>query len=446
MERLVDALLSLSGPVAYALVGGLAFTEAAAFIGLVVPGELAVVLGGVLAAEGRVDLGLMMVVASIAAVTGDSVGYELGRRYGRRILDRPRVRTHVGPRLDRAEDVLHRYGGRAILLSRWTSVLRALVPSVAGMVRMPYGRFLVFNLLGGVSWAVAFVGLGYVAGASWRRVEAVAGPASALLLVLLVLLWALRVAARRLSAHADQVRGQLARLADTPVLRGARARFAVPLAWVARRFTPGAARGLGWTLSLVCAGGAAWVLGVAVQSLLAHEALALVDRPVAHWVAARTTSEATTVARAIVAWTSPPRGAWAVAAVTGIAWWGAGRSAAAHVVVAAGLTALLGSGLQMLLPASAVGTRFPAVSVAWLAAAGAAAVTGLAVHRLALAIRLAAAVAAVVLVVAAAELVAAGTAVSGIVGGLAIGVLIAAGGDLTARTVAGSRIHAPTAL
>lgn len=130
-------------------------------------------------------------------------------------------------------------GGRAVFLGRWTSLLRALVPGLAGMARMPYGRFLAFNIVGGAAWATTFVLLGYVAGASWRRVERVAGRASLLLLTLIVIGVVIRWVTRRLVAHADVVRKRLIALAATPAVRGLTTRFAVPIAWARDRLTPG---------------------------------------------------------------------------------------------------------------------------------------------------------------------------------------------------------------
>lgn len=149
MGRLVDWLLGLSGGAVYAVVGLLAFGEAAAFVGLLLPGEAAVLLGGVLAAQGRVSLWVMLGVACTAAVLGDSAGYEIGRHTGPRILRWRLLRGPFAGHVEHAQAYLDEHGGRAVFLGRWTSVLRALVPGLAGVARMPYRRFLAFNLAGG---------------------------------------------------------------------------------------------------------------------------------------------------------------------------------------------------------------------------------------------------------------------------------------------------------
>lgn len=201
MATFIEALGSFSGWLALLTVGLLAFGEAAAFIGLVVPGETALLMGGVLAATGRVSLTAMVVVAMAGAIAGDSVGYEIGRRGGSP-LRRSRLGRWVGAeRWARAERFVARHGPAAVLLGRWVGVLRALVPALAGMNRMPYRRFLLFNALGGAGWATTVVLAGYLAGASWRRVEEGFGRAGAVLAAVLVvgllLAWWLRRRAGR---------------------------------------------------------------------------------------------------------------------------------------------------------------------------------------------------------------------------------------------------------
>lgn len=174
MTRWLEGLLSLSGPVAYLVIGGLVFAEDAIFVGFVLPGESAAVLGGVLASRGTISVGVLMAVVITAAVVGDSVGYEVGRHFGGALLSSRPLRKHRH-RLDRVSDFLRERGGYAVFLGRWTAFARAVTPALAGIARMPYGRFLAWNATGGIIWGATFVLLGYLAGNSYATVEKVAG-------------------------------------------------------------------------------------------------------------------------------------------------------------------------------------------------------------------------------------------------------------------------------
>ena len=174
MTRWLEGLLSLSGPVAYLVVGGLVFAEDAIFVGFVLPGETAAVLGGVLASRGTISVGVLLVVVILAAVVGDSVGYEVGRHFGGTLLASRPLRNHRH-RLDKVSTFLRERGGYAVFLGRWTAFARAVTPGLAGIARMPYGRFLAWNAAGGIIWGATFVLLGYLAGNSYATVEKVAG-------------------------------------------------------------------------------------------------------------------------------------------------------------------------------------------------------------------------------------------------------------------------------
>lgn len=195
MSGLVDSLLGVPPGVAYLLIGVLVFAEAAIFVGFVLPGETAVILGGVLASAGRLSLAWLLVLVVVAAIVGDSIGYEVGRVAGPRIL-RSRPLRRYRERLDSARGFLRRRGGMAVFLGRFTAFLRAVTPAMAGLSQMPYRRFLAYNAAGGLVWGVGVALLGYFAGASYKKVESALGRGSAALLLLVVLtalvVWRLR--------------------------------------------------------------------------------------------------------------------------------------------------------------------------------------------------------------------------------------------------------------
>lgn len=171
IELLVDFFWRV-GHWSYLLLFIAAMLESAAFLGLLVPGETLTVLAGVLVSAGVLGLPESMAVAAVGAAVGDSIGYELGRHLGR-----PWLLAH-GPRvglrhttLQRLDELFARHGGKTVLIARFVGILRALAPFIAGASRMPYRWFLLFNAMGAVLWAVAFVSLGYALGASWWIVE-----------------------------------------------------------------------------------------------------------------------------------------------------------------------------------------------------------------------------------------------------------------------------------
>ncbi|MGO4805250.1 DedA family protein [Arthrobacter sp. 2MCAF15] len=174
MTQFVENILNFPPLLAYVIVAGLVFAEDALFVGFVIPGETAAVLGGVVASRGNAQLWLMMVLVVMAAVVGDSVGYEVGKHLGPRFLELRGFRKKR-TRLDEAQDFLRRKGGAAVFLGRFVAFFRAVMPALAGSARMPYPRFLAFNVAGGILWGVGFVLLGFVAGNSYEAVAKAAG-------------------------------------------------------------------------------------------------------------------------------------------------------------------------------------------------------------------------------------------------------------------------------
>ena len=136
LPDLEGALTDLSdtlGTWTYALVGGLAFLETGAFVGLVAPGETAVVLGGVVAAEGGVSLVPMLLIVWVAAAAGDLASFMLGRRFGRPFLVARGPRLGITPdRLVRVDSFFDRHGPKAILVGRFVGIVRAVAPFLAG--------------------------------------------------------------------------------------------------------------------------------------------------------------------------------------------------------------------------------------------------------------------------------------------------------------------------
>jgi membrane-associated protein len=161
-EALLSDLSDSLGGWTYVLVGGLAFLETGAFVGLVAPGETAVVLGGVVAARGEVELAVLLVVVWLAAALGDLSSYLLGRRLGMGFLTSRGPRVGVTEqRLARVESFVQRHGPQAVLVGRFVGLVRAVAPFLAGATGLEPRRFIPWSLLGTLAWSSLFTLVGF---------------------------------------------------------------------------------------------------------------------------------------------------------------------------------------------------------------------------------------------------------------------------------------------
>jgi membrane-associated protein len=193
--NIIGHILSAPSVVVYALVGFLVFAEDALFVGFVLPGETAAILGGVAASQHHVHLGIVLAIVIAAAIVGDTVGYEIGHHFGARVLDLRILRKHRH-RLASAQSLLARRGGWAVFIGRFTAFFRAVMPALAGTAQMPYPRFLAFNAVGGVVWGTGAVLVGYLAGNSYQSIEKAVGRGGAAVVAAIALIslivWSIR--------------------------------------------------------------------------------------------------------------------------------------------------------------------------------------------------------------------------------------------------------------
>jgi undecaprenyl-diphosphatase len=245
------------GPWTYLFAGGLAFLETGAFVGLIAPGETAVLVAGVVAGQGEIDLWVLIAIVWAAATLGDLTSYTLGRRLGRGFIERhgPRLKI-TEERLQHVDRFFERRGGMTILVGRFIGLVRSVAPFIAGSSRMPLRIFLPYDVLGAGLWAALFCTLGYLFWHSLDRVTAYLGRGVFALATLVALVAAL-VYARRLQHDPEErararawIDAQLERPALRPagrVLRPAWRRVGRPVAehsvaparFVWHRFTPG---------------------------------------------------------------------------------------------------------------------------------------------------------------------------------------------------------------
>jgi len=195
ISGLTAALGHMSGWAAIALIAALVFGETAIFLGFVLPGEAAVVFGGVLASRGHVWMPGLICVVVVCAVAGPLVGYEVGRRMGDRLFTARRL-SRISGQLERARVALRDRGAIAVFGGRFVAVVRALMPAAAGAAEVPYRVFAISNLISGVAWGVGYSLLGYLAGSAYGVVERTVGTslaiAVAVVIVGLVATWAWR--------------------------------------------------------------------------------------------------------------------------------------------------------------------------------------------------------------------------------------------------------------
>jgi membrane protein DedA with SNARE-associated domain len=219
----------------YPLVGGLAFLETGAFIGLVAPGETAVILGGALTAKGEQSLPLMLGVVWFSAWAGDSVSFWLGRTLGRGFAVRHGAKLRItAERLAQVEEYFQRHGGKTIVIGRFIGVVRALAPFIAGSSGLRYRAFVPYSILGTGLWAATFVLVGYLGADALNRVIDLAARGTFLFGVVVVTAVILFVVVRFLR-QAENRRRIVARLEASPVLR----RVVPQLRFVWHRVTPG---------------------------------------------------------------------------------------------------------------------------------------------------------------------------------------------------------------
>jgi MYXO-CTERM domain-containing protein len=294
LEHLLIDVGETLGSWTYLLVGALAFFETGAFVGLVAPGETALLLGGLVAGQGQISVLTLIAIVWAAAVAGDLTSFFLGRRLGRTFLVKHGPRVHITEgRLHQVEGFFDRHGGKAILIGRFVGIVRAVAPFLAGSSGMPLRRFVPYDVIGAGLWGSTFVLLGYIFWQSFSQLVNYAKTGALALGTVIVLVVAIVSAVRWLRdpAHREQARDWLERQAERPALRPL-ARALRPLLRTSRRparfvwdrVTPGDL-GLALTtlLAVASVGGFVFVwdlVGVQQRTFLAGdtESLRLADR------------------------------------------------------------------------------------------------------------------------------------------------------------------------
>lgn len=137
------------------------FTETGLLVGFFLPGDSLLVVAGLVASIADWPVALLIVTLCIAAIVGDSVGYAIGRRAGPAIYDRKETRLFRKSHLLAAQAFYEKHGGKTIVLARFMPFVRTFAPVVAGVANMPYARFVLFNIVGGIAWVTSMILIGY---------------------------------------------------------------------------------------------------------------------------------------------------------------------------------------------------------------------------------------------------------------------------------------------
>lgn len=154
------------GPWVVLVVCGIVFAETGLLVGFFLPGDTLLFTAGLLVATGTVDVNIWVLglLISLAAFVGDQLGYWIGRRAGPTVFSRPESRIFRQENVDRAEEFFARHGGKAITLARFVGIVRTFTPVVAGVARMRYSAYVLYDAAGALLWGMGLTLLGYVLG------------------------------------------------------------------------------------------------------------------------------------------------------------------------------------------------------------------------------------------------------------------------------------------
>jgi undecaprenyl-diphosphatase len=199
LQKLLEEVSNTLGAWTYLLVGVFAFAETGAFVGLVVPGETVMLLGGAVAGQGAISIYVLIAVAWFAAWLGDTTSFFLGRRLGREFVLAHGPRVGIShERFEKVEDYFGSHGGKTIFIGRWISLVRAFAPFIAGSSGMGYRSFVPYSILGTGLWASLHILIGYVFSSAIESAGHYAARGAAVLATLIVVTAATVFVVRRL--------------------------------------------------------------------------------------------------------------------------------------------------------------------------------------------------------------------------------------------------------
>ncbi len=164
-------LIELIKAVGYLGLFGIVFAETGLLVGFFLPGDSLLFTAGILAAEGYLDISLLLVVLAGAAIIGDSAGYSIGKKFGPKIFTRENSLLFNKNHLRKAEAFFEKHGPKTIIIARFVPIIRTFAPTLAGVGKMSYPKFLTYNIVGALFWVLSVTLLGYWLGLKVENIE-----------------------------------------------------------------------------------------------------------------------------------------------------------------------------------------------------------------------------------------------------------------------------------
>jgi len=161
---LIDYLLNLLGVYVYFGLFFIVFAETGLAVGFFLPGDSLLVVSGLFAAAGKLNVALVMLAFFLGSVIGDNTGYWTGRFMGKTLFNRESSKIFKPSRVEKAHAFFEKYGVKTVVLARFVPIVRTFAPLVVGAAEMPYYKFVVFSILGGALWICSMVLAGYFLG------------------------------------------------------------------------------------------------------------------------------------------------------------------------------------------------------------------------------------------------------------------------------------------
>jgi undecaprenyl-diphosphatase len=285
LEHIHDLILRLDGW-GYVIVFLIVMLECQAFLGFFMPGESMVMVAGFLAGQEVLDIRVLIAAVAGAAIVGDSIGYEFGRRLGRDWLWRHGQKFWLRPeRLEKMDAFFTGQGGWSVLFAHFLHVGRALMPFMAGAARLPYLRFLSFNAIGCILWATIYSLVGYLFGQSWNLVERWIGRAGIIGMILSSMVAVTIVLWRGLASRELEIREWWRQLFARPGMVAFRSRFARQIDWLEGRFSPRGYLGIHLTIGIFLLLAATMIFSGLFERIGTRSWFMAADGQVAEWFA-----------------------------------------------------------------------------------------------------------------------------------------------------------------